>query len=395
MKIYDPVFGDYVIPEYILPLIETPVIQRLRWVKLSNISSLNYPMVAGISRFAHSIGVCVLADRLSVALRLNSDNRKTLMAAGLLHDAGIPPLGHLMEEALSENGFNYDHEERLRILLLDEGDRFVTLPDGKKNGVLDSLQKIEVSGKNVFETVKGKNELGNYIASNIDLDNIDNIIRVYISIYGFTKDSYESTDMAINYFLHNSETHKETWEKTRARVYHRLMFSIEDFAQKATMKRLLRAYLSDQLNKSTKEEIIEKIQFLNDDEMMVELSNSIQSIGEKFHVFSGEKDRTVCFGWVDSIEKNVLLKLRKEITEEFPNHYLDFIPDKRIKYSSRAAQTDKGALVGLFSNSNSSKDKKEDKSVVILAQKRMPKFIQGKIPNLPWEKESKSQLSLF
>lgn len=393
MKLYDPVFGEYIVPDNILQLLKTPIVQRLRWIRLSNIPSLNYPMIADISRYAHSVGVCVLADRLSHSLRLNDDEKKVLMCAALLHDAGIPPMGHLMEEALVEAGIAFDHEESLRIILLDEARRFETMPDGKKNGVIDALRKIGVSGKVVFETIKGDGSLGKYITSNIDLDNIDNVIRIYISIFGYNNGGYDSTKMAIGYFNASKEEHEELWNKTRACVYHMLMFSLEDFSQKATMKRLLRIYLSNKIADSNVRDVVREIQFLSDDEMLVVLSTYLKSNKKFAHFWSGEYDRIVSYGWINSVEKKSLLDFRKEISAQFSDHYIDFIPDKRIKFSSRAAQPDQGAFIGIFSTSNSVKSKKYDDIVISTAKNLMPQFVENKIPDNPVK--TNSQLNLF
>jgi len=391
MKISDPIYGDYIVPERFVILVNTAAIQRLRWVRLSNVASLTYPAIANVSRFAHSVGVLVLADRLASHLGFDHERRRILMCAAILHDAGIPPLGHLMEEALREVGVAFDHEETLKTILLDQGRRFKSTTGGSKLGVIEALSKIGVPGRTVFDAIRGRGDAGSYIAAEIDLDNVDNVARIHDGIFRVSE--YNSTQMAIGYF--SKGTHKEEWkrrwERARMKVYHELMFSLPDFAQKATLKRLLREFLLRRMEKLGNDETLESVSFLNDDEMLVSISSELKK-SERFVDFrSGKNDRLVTYGWVDRTTGDELSHLRERIGAEYCDYYVDFIPDKRRKYSSTAARPDDGAFVGLFCTAGSAS--KGDAKALGGVRDAMPCLAVGRIPPPP--KEIDTQASLF
>ena len=62
----DALYGRMSFPPEIAALILTPVVQRLRHVRLSNIDSLDMPAIANLSRFEHVLGTAHLASRVGV-----------------------------------------------------------------------------------------------------------------------------------------------------------------------------------------------------------------------------------------------------------------------------------------------------------------------------------------
>ena len=61
VEVLDPLYGDVRFSEAISELLRTPIVQRLRHVRLSNIDSTAMPGIAGITRYEHSLGVAFLA----------------------------------------------------------------------------------------------------------------------------------------------------------------------------------------------------------------------------------------------------------------------------------------------------------------------------------------------
>jgi hypothetical protein len=108
----DPLYGDIQLDPQVASLVATPLMQRLRHIRLSNIDSLNMPGISGINRYEHGLGTMHLAGSTEIAMRLSQDDRLVLLAAALLHDSAIPPFGHLVEEALAVSGHNFDHERK-------------------------------------------------------------------------------------------------------------------------------------------------------------------------------------------------------------------------------------------------------------------------------------------
>ncbi|MBL4898642.1 MAG: HD domain-containing protein [Colwellia sp.] len=354
MNQFDSIYGNYSPKDWLTPLIQTPVVQRLRWVALSNIPSLTYPMISGVSRYAHSLGVSHLGEVLATHLQFSDKDRRTLICAGLLHDAGMPPLGHITEEALGSVGICFDHEESLRRILLDEGRRFHQMPDGEKVGLTEAINKIHADSNEIFETIIGKGRLGEYLASNIDIDNIDNVIRLYRLIFPGDK-GYCPESIVREHFSETvaADDCRLVWGSVRKKLYTKLMFSIEDFAQKATMKRVIKAYLELELSESTEDDVLDSLRFLNDAEFLNKILSRLSGTKQHCSFYSGKFDKIVSYGWVDSIEKGELLKLRKTLVDD--NYYFDFIPDKRSKKDSGVMA--RGALVGLFSYGGTNKSK--------------------------------------
>ncbi|MER2513894.1 MAG: HD domain-containing protein, partial [Nitrosomonas ureae] len=291
MKMFDSIYGEFVHKDWVQRIIVTPVMQRLRWIALSNVPSLTYPMISGVSRYAHSIGVSHLADILSDSLYLNETDRKNLICAGLLHDAGMPPLGHLTEEVLASLNINFDHENSLKIILFDEGRRFSLMPDGEKVGLTEAINRIHADSNQIFDAIIGNGNLGQYVTSSMDIDNIDNVIRLYRIIFP-NQEGYNPEQITRGYFVHNSndQEFKDKWDHIRERLYTKLMFSIDDFQQKATMKRMIKAYFLSALEDKEGDisKVVDKIRFINDSQFFAEILRCISNTQEHCSFYSGK-----------------------------------------------------------------------------------------------------------
>jgi len=100
----DPLWNNIRLDELALALLETPVVQRLRYVRQLGHAYLVYPG-ATHSRFEHALGAFHLSG---VALRLldergalthvDRDEPQIVRAAALLHDVGHYPFSHALEE---------------------------------------------------------------------------------------------------------------------------------------------------------------------------------------------------------------------------------------------------------------------------------------------------------
>lgn len=116
----DPLWNNIRLDPLALALLDTDVVQRLRYVRQLGLAFLVYPG-ASHSRFEHALGAYHLAG---VALRLMdeqgqlahvpADEPAVVRAAALLHDIGHYPFSHALEEIGALH-----HEEVARPLLLD------------------------------------------------------------------------------------------------------------------------------------------------------------------------------------------------------------------------------------------------------------------------------------
>lgn len=105
---------------WLLKLLDTPELQRLRRIHQLGVSYLTYPG-ADHNRLAHSLGVTHLMQLVLLQLGRAADTaaiksaRQALLATALLHDVGHGPFSHLFEPCLG-----IDHEDWSIAVILDE-----------------------------------------------------------------------------------------------------------------------------------------------------------------------------------------------------------------------------------------------------------------------------------
>ncbi|MCU0648681.1 MAG: HD domain-containing protein [Gemmatimonadaceae bacterium] len=167
--IRDPIWNNIPLDPHARALIDTPVVQRLRYVRQLGLAYLVYPG-ASHSRFEHAVGAYHLAG---LALRLlqehgeldgiDVDEVALVRVAALLHDVGHYPFSHAVEE------IGVPHHEQVAEPLVREGDvgarlreRFgATAPD------------------RVLALIGGRSEspLAGLISSSLDLDKLEYLSR--------------------------------------------------------------------------------------------------------------------------------------------------------------------------------------------------------------------------
>ena len=125
LDIVDPIHDFIRVYDYELPIIDSPLFQRLRRIKQLSGAHLTYP-AAQHTRFEHSLGVMHIASQAGFALNekgfLNSDDVQTLRIAGLLHDIGHGPFSHLFEEIIRERKVSHEDYGKKIILNSEIGD---------------------------------------------------------------------------------------------------------------------------------------------------------------------------------------------------------------------------------------------------------------------------------
>ena len=165
----DPLWNNIRLDPLALALLDTPVVQRLRYVRQLGLAFLVYPG-ATHSRFEHAVGAYHLAG---LALRLLEEGGAPLdrsgreqaivRAAALLHDVGHYPFSHALEEV----GVTH-HEEVARPLLFD-------------GPVADTLVRAlgPDAPEEVFALITGKSAspLQGLISGSVDLDKIEYLKR--------------------------------------------------------------------------------------------------------------------------------------------------------------------------------------------------------------------------
>ncbi|KAF5090826.1 HD domain protein [anaerobic digester metagenome] len=160
-SIKDPVHGYIQVESFLLPLLDSPQVQRLRYIRQLGFSFLVYPG-AHHTRFEHSLGTMHLAHALGSRLSLPEEEHRHVTAAGLLHDIGHGPFSHAIEE-LTQEILGKQHTDINDMLL--EGHLGETLSDADLDpGV-------------IFQLIGGSHPCSGIIHGDLDVDRMDYLLR--------------------------------------------------------------------------------------------------------------------------------------------------------------------------------------------------------------------------
>ncbi|MGH7753147.1 MAG: HD domain-containing protein, partial [Gemmatimonadales bacterium] len=153
-----------------LAVLDTPAVQRLRYVRQLGHAFLVYPG-ATHSRLEHALGTYHLARRVLGLLEEQGGHRRqwaeeegtAIRLAALLHDVGHYPFSHALEEA------GFPHHETL-------AERHLQSPALK--AALDALG-LPGLGSRLLELIRGTSAspLAGLIAGSLDLDKIEYLTR--------------------------------------------------------------------------------------------------------------------------------------------------------------------------------------------------------------------------
>ena len=167
--IRDPLWNNIRVDEVAQELLDTPAVQRLRYVRQLGLAHLVYPG-ATHSRFEHALGAHHLAKRAVAGLReagaldgVAADEPAIIAAAALLHDIGHYPFSHALEEI----GIAH-HEDVARALIMS----------GDVAAILTRAYGADAPAR-VLALIRGESEspLQGLISGSIDLDKIDYLKR--------------------------------------------------------------------------------------------------------------------------------------------------------------------------------------------------------------------------
>jgi HD superfamily phosphohydrolase len=167
--IRDPLWNNIRVDAVARQLIDTPALQRLRYVRQLGLAHLVYPG-ATHSRFEHALGAYHLAKRTLHALEeagslagVAADEPAIVAATALLHDVGHYPFSHALEE------IGVAHHEEVARDLITGGEAAVIL---RKEYGADAPARV-------MALIQGKSEspLQGLISGSLDLDKIDYLKR--------------------------------------------------------------------------------------------------------------------------------------------------------------------------------------------------------------------------
>ena len=257
---FDRLYGKLLFPPLIQDLLDCPGLLRLREVHMSSIPFMSYPSFSSVNRFEHSIGVCHLANLASKAMELTKTEKIELMCASLYHDVATPPFAHVTEE-LMEEFFGFDHEEYLRSLLTgktqDLGMEKSQIYKGKSLKLLKVVgseegRKLDLDIFRIADMATGGGKLGPLVKGEIDLDNIDNVIRAATAM-GIKSSNERNAEMLAQSFV-LSKNHValregikcdlENWRQTRFTLYDMIYGDIEDFSLQTMLKSAIKLLMN-------------------------------------------------------------------------------------------------------------------------------------------------------
>ena len=162
----DPLWNNIRLDPEALAVVDTPAVQRLRYVRQLGHAFLVYPG-ATHSRFEHALGAYHLARRALSQLedagdvRLEPGERVRLRLAALLHDVGHYPFSHSLEEA------GLPHHEGLAARHLTDGElaQRLALVGAPADALLPLIQG------------RARGPLAGLVSGSLDVDKLDYLSR--------------------------------------------------------------------------------------------------------------------------------------------------------------------------------------------------------------------------
>lgn len=248
----DALYGDVHFGPEISDLVHSPVVQRLRHVRLSNIDSIAMPGIANLSRYEHVVGVACLATKIGIRRKIPKFDHLALIAASLLHDWAITAFGHLVEEAFHYCNVDFHHESKLSAILRGSSDVDtlgvnLQILEGRQTNLSAWARKVAGESRAdellrlIEETISGKGRFGQLVSGTMDLDNIDNVCRIAFHMgllvdrslpLRLAESIVDIDDKNGPIFSVSATRDVEAWVSTRRDVYQRLMLAQPDFSCK-------------------------------------------------------------------------------------------------------------------------------------------------------------------
>ena len=236
MEFHDVLHGHIVIEQSDIAQLMSRLLNTTELQRLRNMRQMNFdvPLIQELGRsrrLPHSIGVAHIALKLAQKSNLSLQATKELVSAALLHDAAIPPYGHLVEtEFKTKRGEAFDHAKILKSLIygaFNDRNTFLEILPHRQIEVGDILHDEEIDLNRVLDLVAPSSSQGSALAADIDLDNIDNVHRmaallgwegVKENIQALLASTKLEKDLTLR-FEKVAESHLSKWLDFRQRIY--------------------------------------------------------------------------------------------------------------------------------------------------------------------------------
>ncbi len=349
--LYDEIFGgEDKFYEIYHRLVNTYELNRLNFLKQAGLLFLIFPS-ATHTRFSHSLGTFTLGTYALENIMVKSKNnyikleghlrpikvREEFLISLLIHDIGHLPFSHLLEESdiIKEKYIN--HENITLLFLTKESELYKSLKKhADKNNSETILDVIDCYKNNInIEKVKqlldenNEDPISELICGYLDLDRLDHYYRdsfftglklASISIKGFLDSIIIDID---------SEKPKVVLRPEGLPHVLQLLFGREMLWQRAFDSDINRAYQSmfvkavDSLLKNNKE-LIDKLPFMNEDELIVNLYSSNKSKDLTERIFS-RKPYYLLYKKQTTMNEKELINAFNNFLKKYANNDFDFL----------------------------------------------------------------------
>ena len=252
MQVFDPLYGQFEVPDYVVELLSTPEVRRLSNVRLINALSPSLATLGEIRRYSHTIGVVYLAS-INAFMGYDAETVRAFLAAVLLHDIGTPPFGHLFEYQLRDR-FSWHHEAVIGNVI--EGrDRPEAgghqIFGGRAIKFLRTCRRLRINTDLLLCLVSQNHPLSKLIFGTLDFDNLDNVLRMSWALgLGGDVPAIKAIASALGVGREGvlelpigMKPAAEAWLRLRRRVYDILVFDGPTVAAQAVLSKSIAAAL--------------------------------------------------------------------------------------------------------------------------------------------------------
>lgn len=279
MTVHDPLYGPISIPDYLQEFVMAPEVRRLSQIRLLNTLTPSLATLGELRRYSHTLGVLHLCSQ-NTSAGFSTLERQALAVSVLLHDIGTPPFGHLMEYHLRET-HKWSHETIIRAII--DG---CHAPENRAHQIFAGrviefgtiLRASKIPLDLVKRIVTGQHPLATLLFGSVDLDNVDNVIRMAwalglsvsgtlgIRLASLVRVSPDSQLLAVR---EEAEEALQRWAQMRRAVYDILVFDPETVSAQAVLSDAIeRAFALDELGMDdwslSDEQLLERLRRLPD-----------------------------------------------------------------------------------------------------------------------------------
>jgi HD superfamily phosphohydrolase len=314
MIVFDPIYGRFRIPGYVSPLVLTPEVRRLAQIRLLNTITPSLATLGDLRRYSHTLGVLFLWSKLPHQPR-DDRQMRALAASALLHDIGTPPFGHLFEYHLKESS-GWTHEGIIRAVLRGTyapENRAAQIFVGRTIRFRSALRTCGISTDLVEEIITGSNPHAKLLFGTIDLDNLDNVVRMAWAL-GIANAGLLASEIASQLSVDSSsrlllpvaaQDTVRRWALLRRQVYEILVFDAPTVAAQAV--------LSQAISKAINLGILsEDDWYLSDEELLGRLRSSEDTKDAIAEAYLGKLPYMLCAIRVQGSLKSLGIENRSE-----------------------------------------------------------------------------------